>query len=433
MSRPRFSVRLLPIFLLSTISGISQTISDLNATFSRGDFQEVVRLADLLLGRNPGDPRLWTVRGAAQARLQQSFESMASFRKALELSPQYLPALQGAAEIAYSQHDPSAADWLRRIIAQDTVNLTAHAMLGALAAESRNCRTAVNEFAQAASVVRQNAAALFQYGDCLLAVDQPTEAIELLKKLPPDSKRLNLLGRCYVMRKDPESARAAFQNAIQLAPSDEQNYVDLGILYIEQKQPQSAMETVNEGLRLLPDSARLYAIRGAAHTWLNDPERAAQDFDKAETLEPEQLYGSVGLSMLLRQGEHLPEAVKILRNKIAEHPKDATLTFLLADTLIRAGVEPGQPSFDEAVRLLERSVELNPQFRKARVSLGKLYLRAAKPEDAAQQFREAVRLDPKDRSALTQLALLLRRTGKIQEADATVAALKKLMAEDTDH
>ena len=356
-----------------------------------------------MLERNPGDPRLWTVRGVAQARQRQESESLASFRKALELSPNYLPALQGAAQIAYSRHDPGAPDWLRRIIAQDPANSTAHAMLGALAAESHDCRTAVSEFAQAASAIRGNAPALLQ------------------------------LGRCYVSLKNPEAARAAFQDAIKLAPSEEQNYVDLGILDIEQKQPQSAVEAVNEGLRLLPNSARLYAIRGAAHTWLNDPERAAQDFDKAEALEPEQLYGSVGLSMLLRQGEHLPEAIAILRNKIAEHPKDATLTFLLADTLIRAGIEPGQPSFDEAVHLLEQSIALNPQFRKARVSLGKLYLQASRTEEAARQFREAVRLDPKDRSALTQLALLLRRTGKVREADATVAELKKLMAEDTGH
>jgi tetratricopeptide (TPR) repeat protein len=454
---------LLP-FLLTAL-GISQTVADLNAAFSHGNFQEVVRLADSMLERNPENPRLWTARGAAQARLQQNSESLASFRKALEFLPNYIPALQGAAQVAYSQHDPSAPDLLRRIIAQDPGNSTAHAMLGALATESRDCRTAVSEFTQAMPVVQQNAAALLQYGDCLLAVDQAgaaaqifrdlvvlkpvnpvakyklalslrhtdqvAEAIELLKTIPPDSKVLNLLGECYVIRKDPESARTVLREAIQLAPTDEQNYVDLGILYIEQKQPQSAVEVTNRGLHLLPASARLYAIRGAAHTWLNDPEHAAEDFDKAELLEPEQLYGSVGISMLLRQNEHLPEAIKILRDKIAEQPGDATLPFLLADTLIRAGVEPGQPSFAEAVRLLKKSIELDPQFRKARVSLGKLYLRAAKPEEAARQFREAVRLDPKDRSALTQLVLLLRRTGKTREADTAVAELKRLMAEDT--
>jgi tetratricopeptide (TPR) repeat protein len=416
-----------------------------------------------MLDRTPKDARLWTARGVAQARLNQSVDSLASFREALKISPNYVPALQGAAQVAYSQHDPSAARLLRQIISNEPANATAHAMLGALAAESHECQTAVSEFAQAAPAIRQNSAALVQYGDCLLAVDRAreaagifrellqlapdspaakyklalslryegraSEAIELLRTIPSNSKVFNLLGECYAIQKDPESAKAALRKAIQWAPDEEQGYVDLGILYIEQKQPQSAVETANEGLHFLPASARLYTIRGAAYTWLNQPQRAAEDFEKAETLEPEQLYGSVGLSMLLRQDEHLSEAINILRRKIAERPNDATLTFLLADTFIRTGAGPGQASFDEAVKLLKRSIELNPQFEKARVSLGKLYVRASKPEDAAQQFREATRLDPNDRSALTQLVLLLRRTGRSEEAEAEAAKLKKLIAQ----
>jgi Flp pilus assembly protein TadD len=436
----------------------------LNLALSRADFQKALRLSESLLELNPADVQVWIARGVAQAQLNQPSESLFSFRRALEISPNSLSALKGAAQVAYSQHDPHASEWLQRIIVQDPKNVTAHAMLGSLAIESRDCQTAVGEFAQAGPAIQQNAAALFQYGDCLLTLNRPKEAvqafgkllalapdnpaakykaalslsragemaaaIELLKSLPPNSKALNLLGECYLIEKDTDSARTALQKALQLSPIDEQSYVDLGILYIEQKQPRLAIEVANSGLRLLPNSPRLHTVRGAAYTWLNEVQRAAEDFEQADRLEPEQLYGSVGMSMLLRQDDHSAEAIQILRSKIDERPQDATLHFLLADTFIRAGAEPGQAQFDEAVRLLEKTVDLSPAFEKARVLLGKQYVRASRPQDAVQQFREAVRLDPHDRSALNQLFLLLHRTGKTAEAEATEEKLKKLIAED---
>jgi hypothetical protein len=50
----------LRVFLafLSPTLGVSQTVADLNAAFSRGDLEEVVRLADSMLDRTPKDTRL---------------------------------------------------------------------------------------------------------------------------------------------------------------------------------------------------------------------------------------------------------------------------------------------------------------------------------------------------------------------------------------
>lgn len=455
--------RIAPVFLLCALSS-AQTTTELANTLSRGEFGEAVRSADVILRRHPEDARIWTLRAIALGRMGKTSESPASFRHALDISPSYLPALRGAAEVAYSQHDPSAPDVVRRLLSKDPGNAIAHAMSGALAAESHDCRTAVAEFGSAGSVIQSNADALVQYGDCLLAEDRPEDAagiyrrlltmapgnvaaryrlalslrrankipaaIELLNGLPPDSKALNLLAECYIQQKEPASAVNALRRAIQIAPTDEQNYVDLGVLYIEQKEPRSAVETANEGLRQLPDSARIHAIRGAAYTWLNDPQRAAEDFDKADQFEPEQLYGSVGLSMLFRQNEHLPDAIRILRNKLAERPDDPTLNYLLADTLVRTGAEPGQPSFDEALALLKKSTALDPKFQKAQLALGKLYLRASLLDDAVRQFRIGTELDPNDRSALNQLILLLRQTGKNEEASAAAAKLRTLIAAD---
>jgi len=51
----------------------------------------------------------------------------------------------------------------------------------------------------------------------------------------------------------------------------------------------------------------------------------------------------------------------------------------------------------EAEKLLRRSIELNPAFASAHVSLGMLYVQMARPDDAIVEFQEALRLDA-DRS-----------------------------------
>jgi tetratricopeptide (TPR) repeat protein len=426
-----------------------------------GRYQDAVQGTEVLLRQSPDDVRLWTIRGAALAQLNRPKESLASFHRALHTSPDFLPALKGAAQVAYTQKDPAATQFLKRIVALDPDNPTAHAMLGAIAAESKDCHSAVPHFEKARYALQNNFPALIQFGNCLnverqsngaekvfrqaltlkprdpgasyklaLALRQTGNApaaIDLLKTLPSDSHALNLLAECYQDQKNPQAASMMLRRAIALAPDEEQNYVDLGALYIEQQSPLLALDVANQGLRELPRSARLYTIRGAALTWLNEPDKAALDFEKADQLEPDQLYGSVGLSMLLRQTERLAQAVTILRQKLAERPNDATLNYLLADTLIRAGAEPKQPSFEEAIRLLRQSIELDPSLQRAYTTLGKLYLRAGKPEEAAAEFRRVVQINPRNRSALTQLLLVLRKLGKDGGANAAAQQLRLLI------
>ena len=455
------AVVLIGLSILWTLPISGQTATDVAAALSRGELRQAVQLADSILREHPADVQVWTLRGVALARGRQDLESLASFNHALDVSPNYMPALQGAAQLAYARHERSASQFLKRIVDLDGKNMTAHAMLAGLAAESGDCPVAINEFREARSVVQTNADALMQYGDCELAEhqvknaietfrqilslrpDEPsakyklavalgdtTEALDLLKTLPANSQVLNLLAEYYAKRKDPESAVAALRQAIRLAPKDEQNYIDLGRIYIEQREPQQALQVENQALGEVPPSARLYVIRGAAYIWLNDSKHAEQDFAKADELEPEKLYGSVGMSMLFRQDQQLPEAIRILRQKLSERPSDATLNYLLADTLIRTGAEPGQPAFKEAVSLLNKTLLVEPGFQKAHVLLGKLYLRESRLEDAAKQLREAIRIDPHDRSAIYQLMLLFRRNGNTAEAGALAAKLKDLVVAD---
>ena len=53
----------------------------------------------------PADPQLWTMQGVAYNGVGKTPEALRSFRHALKLSPDSVPALKGAAQIEYDQGD----------------------------------------------------------------------------------------------------------------------------------------------------------------------------------------------------------------------------------------------------------------------------------------------------------------------------------------
>ena len=54
---------------------------------------------------SPGSATLWTLKAVAAKQLTQPSVAIASFKAALKIDPNYLPALEGVCELLY-QHKP---------------------------------------------------------------------------------------------------------------------------------------------------------------------------------------------------------------------------------------------------------------------------------------------------------------------------------------
>jgi Flp pilus assembly protein TadD len=79
---------------------------------------QAVAIADRVLTTRPSDCRVLTPRGIALSREGQVRDAQKSFGRALDSCPDSLPALEGAAQIAYAQRSPAAAGLLQRILLQ---------------------------------------------------------------------------------------------------------------------------------------------------------------------------------------------------------------------------------------------------------------------------------------------------------------------------
>jgi tetratricopeptide (TPR) repeat protein len=438
---------------------------ELSAAVAAERFTEVLRIVEARLAVQPRDVRLLTIRGIALERLDRLPESLAAFERALAVDPQSIPALKGATEVAYRARSPKAAALVNRVLAREPSDQTARAMAGVLAVESGHCDVAIRHFEQSGGALDGNAPALTQFGGCLLRSDRPKDAMaafERAVRVSPDrgASHYNLAVAALqahegvqavqaaerALALDPEdpdtlsvvaaaSAEAgrlqpaidAMRKAIALAPDEERYYMDLAVLCLDHDAAELALEVTDAGLARIPASARLYTLRGAIHADRAELAEATRDFEQAAGLSPDALYGSVGLSLLLRQNAQLPEAITLLRSKLALKPQDATLNYLLGDALLRTEPPAGTPVFLEAERAFRRAVRARPQFAKAHAALGKLYLRSGDARAAAEELSAAAKMDPSDRLALNQLVMAYRQLGRAAEAAAAAAQLKELL------
>lgn len=451
------------MFLISTL------LLALFAQFAGQDQQGKIEAQRLLeqiesgLKQQPSNPRLLAARGVALERLSRDQEALQSFEESLAISPKFLVALEGAAEITYRTHDPKVSNYLSRILQQDPQNGAAHGMAGALAFEKHDCPAANRHFAAAESALNDNPLALAQWGECLLAVDEPhlaakqleeslrvrpqdkrvsynfalalhldrrdEESLEVAKTLAPDSDVLNLLGSIYASQDKVPEAIAAFRKATELDPKNEQNYIDLASLCLDHQSFDIAADIVNVGIANIPDSASLYTLRGAIAAQTSNLEQSAADFEQANRLRPDASYGDIGLSLLLGQQSQIDEAIAVIRSRIKSAPNDAKLNFLLADLLMRKPDDP-QTGQDEARRLLTKAVRLQPDMAKAHAALGKLLLKSGQAEEAISELKLALAKEPNDRVALNQYVLALTRLHRTEEAKASAERLRDVLSED---
>ena len=426
--------------------------------------QEMLAQAEARLLQQPQNPRLLAAKGAALEALHRDQEALQSFKRSLAISPKFLAALEGAAEITYRFHSPDALRYLSRVLEQDPANATAHAMAGELVFEAGDCVDANRHFAAAEKESSESVTTLLHWGECLLKtgdadtasrrlqsasvmapqdqriryelgmalfMDQRYDpALDALKPIPEDARTLNLTGNIYAAQGKLSEAIASFRRATELAPKEEQNYVDLASLCLEHQSFDVARDVVNVGIANIPDSAALYTLRGAIAAQTSDVEQSAADFEQARRLQPDAAYGDVALSLLLRQQNQIDQVIALIRKRLVRNPADARMNFLLADLLLQ-DQSVHQPSYKaEAERLLRKAIKLDPKLARAHAALGKLLLQQNQPDSAAAELKRALELDSHDRVALNQYILAMKRLNRIDEANAAAQRLRDVLAQD---
>ena len=427
-----------------------------------------MELSRSALQQFPNDAQLWALQGIAFASKGDSKKALPAFQQALKLAPNYVAALEGAAQIQYQNGGREAVPLLHRLLQLRPGDQTSHAMLAVLEYREGNCQAATENFDKAGALLDSQLDALHAYATCLVRLkhldgaakildravalhpDDPGErrvlaSIQLMANKPqdalatlqpllaanPDAETLELASTAYEDAKDTPQAVSTLRQAILLDPKNASLYLDFATMSFAHQSFQVGINVVTEGIGLQPKSAQLYLARGVLFVQLGDYDKAEADFEKAHELDPNQSLSSAAQGLAAVQANDMDRALATIQSKLVKKPNDALLLYLQADILAQKGAEPGSLEFQTALRSAKKAVLLEPTLGAARGVLAKLYLQAGKNQDAVEQCRKALVHDPKDQTALYHLIQALRKTGNKAELPDLLKQLASLREQAT--
>jgi tetratricopeptide (TPR) repeat protein len=176
----------------------------------------------------------------------------------------------------------------------------------------------------------------------------------------------------------------------------------------------------NRGSELEPEARELlmreYALKGEQALREANPQQAAQAFKSVFRNTPavinDKIFGQYvfPLPVAMNAFGYRSESADLMRtfeSRFQDQP----------NRLVEIGffyVQIEAPV--EAVRVLERAVQLAPQDHRAHNSLGSAYLISLRLDDAAAEFQKALELDERDEYANLNLGHLARATGDYERA-----------------
>ena len=448
--------------------GADGRIQAIGSALRDREFDKALQLLKAALEDSPGNPQLWMLQGLAYAGEGNSTAALASYKHAIGISPDYLPALEGAAQIEYDAGSRDAIPLLEHILRLRPDESTSHAMLAVMADRNGDCATAVAHYAASESLLDSQPQAMEGYGVCLLklneidratqvfekmvarqpdvpqfrrslavvqlAAGRPQDALATLQPLlngTPEVSTMRLAASAYEAVQDTPSAVKVLRDAIVKAPREIPLYVDFAQIAMDHQSFQAGIEMIDAGLKLEPDAAALYLARGVLYVQLADYAKAEADFEKAEQLDPKQAMNAAAQGMLAEeQNQNDPDrALKKVRAELAKKPGDAFLWYLQAAILSQKSAETGSPEFQQGLDSAKRAVALQPSLTAAHNVLAKYYLDSGQNALAAKECRLVLEKSPSDQSALYHLVIALRKSGNQAEIPELLKRLAKARQE----
>ena len=409
-------------------------------------YDQALELARHALESAPDDVQLLTLQGLAFKGSGQNQKALTAFQHALRIAPNYLAALEGAAQIEYGAGSKDAIPLLDRLLKLRPDEPTAHAMRGVMAWTQRDCTTAVAHFERARPVMASQPDALREYGVCLVRLNRLEAAAEIFRQIvsanlsdrgaryslasvqimahkfqaaidclqplltsaDPDAEALGIASSAYEGLGDTPNSVSTLRQAIVLAPRNVRYYLDFANLSFAHKSYDAGIQMVSAGLKLSPESPQLHLARGILYVQTGQIDQADADFAAAERLDPVQAGTADARVLELLQQNKMEEAVRIVREELKSRPTDAFLYYLLAEVLNWQGPAAGTPEFQQALDAAAKAVQLQPNLTLARNLLSRLYLDSGKVQLAIEQCRLVLRDDPQDPVALYRLIRALK-------------------------
>lgn len=241
-----------------------------------------------------------------------------------------------------------------------------------------------------------NAKVRQRWGRALFRQGQQTKAFQELQRAASEDKTLEaaeiIMGQLSVEEKSTTKAREWLEKAIDKTPNSARAHLAFASFLLEQNQLEQASAEVDSAARLNKTSQEVKFLRGLI-AWYQ------KDYDKAEA---------------------------IFQDLYLDAPANVNFSDFLALSLVE---QKNEAKTRRALQLAEINARLYPNSGEAFSTLGLIYYRQGKLEEAEQTLRTALAKGNASSDTAFYLARLLNQAGKADE----VKTLLKLALEAPGH
>ncbi len=372
-------------------------------------YEQAEKGIDQGLAGNPSDYELLALKGLAHLEQDDLEKALQALNKALEISPQYVPALRFRAGVHMNagRYLQAAKDLEAAKSAIGRASL--RDALGLAVLYSR-----MNDFANAQAVLKAFLAdqpdspqALRVLAELCLSFGRWPAMEEALNEanraFPKEPAFRELEGRMWLRRGQPPRAAAAFQAAMQLAPPQQQPALGLQLAQSLALAGQYA-PALQRCQQLASDqdlAVQAKAIEGLIHAKQNNPAEAEKSFTAAlKQAAPEQVGDVLAQVRLAFPAE---VAIANIRRWAAVRPDDWQLPVAAGDMLL---THDNQAAVAEYLKALAKDPNDAAKWKIQR-QLGVAYDGLGRYEDSRVAYEAALKVNPDDAGTLNNFAWLL--------------------------
>ena len=258
----------------------------------------------------------------------------------------------------------------------------------------------------------------YKKGDYMNAASSLSDAI---KEDSSDNEAIQLLGLSYYISGKPQLAIPLLEKVQTWFPQAnvDASYI-LGICYIQTKNYEAARKAFSKMFDVPPDSAASYLFT-ARMLLRQEYDPIAEEYaTKAATLDPKLPMVHLLLGELHLYKSRVPEAITDFQQELSLNPSYAPAYYKLADAYSRI------QKFEDAERLLQRSIWLDSTSTGPYILLGKVLQKKGEPVLALRALQRAATMDPNNPMTHQLLGQAYRTLGDTAHADQELKTAEQL-------
>ncbi len=398
---------------------------------AQGNYALATPIYDEVQKATPTNPEPAYLSGVAYFQANKLAEARQSFRKALQLSPKFFPALNALVDLEVSDGQvPVARKLADDFLAQNPQNIDALALVGRVQ---------------------------MQQGDNAGAEATLLKAISMK---PDMTTPYYLLARLYLATNQQDKAMSNIQEAVAKKPTDTGGQILIGILQEQKKDYAAAKSSYEKVLAIDPKSG--IALNNLAFLYadqLGDLNRGFDLAQKARDLLPKESHVADTYGWILFKKKEFAKALTPLKEAAAGLKDSPDVQYHLGMDFYMLGDEaPAKAAFESALKASptfpgsedakRRLAVLNSAPDRATVAelekaaadqnddpiilsrLAARYVRAGTPEKAVSAYEGALRVNPNNSAAVVALSKLYRQRKDSAKATALLDAARKAAPDD---